>query len=38
MEWIFAAVVLVLLAIVPGWWRKVGIALAAVVIAFMVST
>jgi hypothetical protein len=37
MAWIFASVVLVLVATVPGWWRKAGIVLLALVIAFLMT-
>lgn len=36
MVWVFASVVLVLLVLVPGWLRKLGIALLAIVIAFLI--
>jgi len=37
MAWIFASVVLLLLVIVPGWGKKIGIAVAAILIAFIVA-
>jgi hypothetical protein len=37
MAWIFASVVLVLVVTVPGVWRKVGIMLLALVIAFSIA-
>jgi hypothetical protein len=36
MVWIFASVVLYLVVVVPGWYRKLGIVLLALVIAFFV--
>jgi len=35
--WIFSSVVLVLVAIVPGVWKKVGIVLLAAVVALLVA-
>ena len=37
MVWIFASVVLILVATVPGWWRKIAVVVAALVIAFYVT-
>jgi hypothetical protein len=37
MAWLFASVVLILIATVPGWKAKAGIALLAVVIAFFMT-
>jgi hypothetical protein len=37
MAWIFASVVLILVVTVPDWWRKIGIALLALVIAFFMT-
>lgn len=37
MAWIFASVVLILVATVPGVWRKIGIVLLALVIAFFMA-
>jgi hypothetical protein len=37
MVWIFASVVLLLLVTVPGWGKKIAIAFAAILIAFIVA-
>jgi hypothetical protein len=37
MAWLFASVVLILIATVPGWKAKVGIAALALVIAFFMA-
>lgn len=37
MAWLFASVVLVLIATVPGWKAKVGIAFLALVIALFMT-
>jgi hypothetical protein len=37
MAWLFASVVLILLVVVPGWGRKLAVAIVAIVIAFLVA-
>ena len=37
MAWLFASVVLVLMATIPGWKAKVGIALLALVMVFFMT-
>lgn len=37
MAWIFASVVLILVVMVPGVWRKVGVILLALVIVFFMA-
>jgi hypothetical protein len=37
MAWVFASVALILIATVPGWKKKVGIAFLALVIAFFMT-
>jgi hypothetical protein len=37
MAWVFASVALILIAVVPGWKGKVGIAFLALVIAFFMT-
>jgi hypothetical protein len=37
MAWLFASVALILIATVPGWKGKVGIAFLALIIAFFMT-